>query len=121
MKRNMVSKTRAPINTRMQPHEAPVIERYGFLRWLVPGLIAITTFVTFSPTLQNGFVNWDDPDNLVNNPHFRGLGGAHLTWMFTTFHMTLYRPLTWMTHGIDFLVWGMAPMGYHFTSLIFHV
>ena len=41
--------------------------------------------------------------------------------MFTTFHMSLYRPLTWITHGFDFLVWGMAAMGYHLTSLIFHV
>jgi len=116
-----VSKTRAPIYVRAQPREAAANERCGFLRWLIPCLIAITTFVAFSPTLQNGFVNWDDPGNLVNNPDFRGLGWAQLTWMFTTFHMTLYRPLTWMTQGFDFLVWGMEPAGYHLTSLIFHV
>jgi len=117
----MTRKTRKPINIRAQPREAAANERGGFLRWLIPCSIAITTFVAFSPTLQNGFVNWDDPANLVNNPHFRGLGWEQLAWMFTTYHMTLYRPLTWLTHGFDFLLWGMAPMGYHLTSLIFHI
>jgi tetratricopeptide (TPR) repeat protein len=111
----------APINALAQLRERSPNEGWGFLRWFIPCLIAVATFVAFSPTLQNGFVNWDDPDNLVNNPHFRGLGWEQLAWMFTTFHMTLYRPLTWVTHGFDFLVWGMAPMGYHLTSLIFHV
>ena len=69
---------------------------------------------------QNGFVNWDDPDNFLDNLNYRGLHWANLRWMFTTFHMTLYRPLTWVTHGIDYLLWGMEPGGYHITSLIIH-
>ena len=40
--------------------------------------------------------------------------------MFTTFHNSLYRPLTWITLGADYLLWGMAAPGYHLTSLIFH-
>ena len=40
--------------------------------------------------------------------------------MFTTFHMGHYIPLTWLTLGADCLVWGMNPMGYHLTSLLFH-
>ena len=70
--------------------------------------------------LQNGFVNWDDPVNFLGNPRYRGLGPAQLTWMFTTFHMGHYIPLTWLTLGADYLVWGMDPIGYHLTSLLFH-
>jgi len=40
--------------------------------------------------------------------------------MFTTFHMGHYIPLTWLTLGADYLVWGMDPTGYHLTSLLFH-
>src|SRR5262249_48796913 len=39
---------------------------------------------------------------------------------FTTFHMGPYQPLSWLTLGVDYLLWGMNPAGYHLTSLIFH-
>jgi protein O-mannosyl-transferase len=93
-------------------------------RWsalLVPAFVAFATFATFSPVLQNGFVNGDDPANVLDNPNFRGLGWTELRWMFTTFHLTLYRPLTWVSLGFDYVLWDMNPHGYHLTSLILHV
>ena len=87
--------------------------------WLVPALIALVTFAAFLPTLQNQFVNWDDDDNFLGNPHYRGLTWTHLRWMWTT-HMGHYIPLTWMTLGLDYLLWGLNPVGYHLTSLLLH-
>ena len=78
------------------------------------------TLAAFLGVIQNGFVNWDDPVNFLENPRYRGLGLAQVTWMFTTFHMGHYIPLTWLTLGADYLVWGMDPRGYHVTSLLFH-
>src|SRR5436309_8139654 len=92
-------------------------------RWvirLLPVLIALVTVVPFLPTLDNQFVNWDDDDNLVENPQYRGLGWTHLRWMWTTSHIGHYAPLTWMTFGLDYVLWGMNPFGYHLTSLVFH-
>jgi protein O-mannosyl-transferase len=88
--------------------------------WLVPALVALLTFISFLPTLQNGFVDWDDDRNIFNNPDYRGLGLTELRWMFTTLHMSLYRPLAWMTLGLDYSLWGMSPAGYHATSVLFH-
>jgi tetratricopeptide (TPR) repeat protein len=92
-------------------------------RWvlgLVPVLIALVTFAAFLPTLQNQFVNWDDADNFLDNPYYRGLGWSQLRWMWTTFHMGHWIPLTWMTLGLDYRLWGMNPVGYHLTSLVLH-
>src|SRR5438876_81531 len=88
--------------------------------WLVPALIALVTFAAFLPTLQNQFVNWDDDENFLDNPHYRGLGWTQLRWMWTTFHLGHYIPLTWMTFGLDYRLWGMNPFGYHLTSLLLH-
>jgi tetratricopeptide (TPR) repeat protein len=88
--------------------------------WLVPALIAVATFIVFLPALQNGFVNWDDDKNLLNNPDYHGLGWKQLRWMFTTFHLGHYQPLSWLTFGLDYLLWGMDPFGYHLTSLVLH-
>src|SRR5437899_1426812 len=107
-----------PQQERRQPEAHALTHRWGF--WLLPVLIALVTFVPFLPTLDNQFVNWDDDDNLVENPHYRGLGWTHLRWMWTTSHIGHYAPLTWMTFGLDYLLWGMNPVGYHLTNLLLH-
>src|SRR5438093_8454887 len=101
-----------------EPIAGALPERW--LPWLVPGLIALVTFVAFLPALQNQFVNWDDAENFLENPHYRGLGWTQLRWMWTTFHLGHYIPLTWMTLGLDYRLWGMNPFGYHLTSLLLH-
>jgi protein O-mannosyl-transferase len=83
-------------------------------------IIVFWTILVFVPVLQNDFVNWDDDRNLLENRNYRGLGGEQVRWMLTTFHMTLYRPLTWLSFGFDYLFWGMNPSGYHLTSLLLH-
>ncbi|HSF59198.1 MAG TPA: hypothetical protein VLD83_14095, partial [Candidatus Binatia bacterium] len=56
----------------------------------------------------------------MNNPHYRGWGWSQLRWMFTTFHLGPYQPLSWFTLGSDYLIWGMNPFGYHLTNLVLH-
>ena len=88
--------------------------------WLIPLLLAVVTFTVFLPALRNEFVDWDDRSNLIDNPHYRGLGWRQIGWMFTSLHMGHWVPLTWMTFGADYLVWGMNPFGYHLTNLLLH-
>jgi Flp pilus assembly protein TadD len=83
-------------------------------------LVALLTFVVFLPALLNEFVDWDDYDLLVNNHRYRGLGWEQVRWMFSTFHHGHYQPLSWMTFGLDYLIWGMDPFGYHLTNLVLH-
>ena len=89
-------------------------------RWLFPIGVALIVVVVFLPALRNGFVSWDDQKNFLENPHYRGLGPANLAWMWSTFHLGHYVPLSWMTLGLDYLLWGMKPAGYHATSIILH-
>ncbi|MEO8620382.1 MAG: tetratricopeptide repeat protein [bacterium] len=89
-------------------------------RWIAPLCIALVTIAAFLPALYNGFVSWDDEKNFLVNPNYRGLGLHQLSWMWTTFHMGHYVPLSWMTLGMDYLVWGMRPAGYHLTSVLIH-
>ena len=92
-----------------------------------PGLIGpalvlvVAVFAAFAPTLQNGFVLWDDDMILTDNTDFRGLSPSHLRWMFTTFLGGQYQPLTWMSFAVDNALWGMSAAGYHLTSLVLHV
>ena len=83
-------------------------------------VIAGITLAAFAPALWNDFVNWDDPMNFLNNPNYRGLGWKQLRWMYTSSLMGHWVPLTWMTLGLDYSVWGMNPFGYHLTNVLLH-
>ncbi len=88
--------------------------------WIGAGVVFAVTIAAFLPALDNGFVLWDDERNFLDNPHYRGLGGHQIAWMFTTFLSGLYIPVTWLTLGLDYTLWGMNPAGYHLTSLVLH-
>lgn len=91
-------------------------------RWAAPAFVAaaLVAALLYLPSLGNGFVSWDDPENFLKNPWYRGLGLAQLRWMFSHFWMGHYQPLTWVTLGFDYLAWGLNPRGYHLTSLLIH-
>lgn len=95
--------------------------KFPFLFGLcVPLAIFCVTVLVFFPVLENGFVNWDDGMNFLENPHYRGLGWTQVRWMFTTFHGSNYRPLAWITSGLDYMIWETEAFGYHLTSLLLH-
>jgi protein O-mannosyl-transferase len=87
---------------------------------LVAWAIVLVVVAVFAIGLRNEFVQWDDQVNLVENLNYRGLWPRHLVWMFTTTLMGHYIPLTWLSFGIDYVLWGMQPSGYHFTNLVLH-
>ena len=58
------------------------------------GLVFAAAVVTFWPGVTGDFLNWDDRDNVVNNPGVHGLGRAQLTWMWTGAVLGHYIPLT---------------------------
>jgi tetratricopeptide (TPR) repeat protein len=86
----------------------------------LPLLVALLTALPFLRVLRNGFVDWDDNTAIILNPGIRGLGWTQLVPMFTDFN-SLYRPITWLTFGADYVVWGLNPAGFHLTSLAFHI
>src|SRR5437660_3640134 len=96
------------------------LARVAFPDRAIPLAIVLVVVAVFAVGLRNEYVQWDDYNNFVDNPHFRGLGWAQITWMFTTTLMGHYIPLTWLTFGLDYVIWGMQPAGYHFTNLVLH-
>ncbi len=83
--------------------------------------MALVTLIVFLPGVFGDFLNWDDNRNYLDLTAYRGLGPRQLAWMFTSFHMGHYHPLTWVTLGADYAVWGLEPFGFHLTSLLLHV
>ncbi len=89
--------------------------------WAVALFLAVLTIAVFLPALNNNFVNWDDDEYVYENFHIQSIDLGFLKWMFTTFHASKYwHPLTWLSHAIDYAIWGLNPLGHHLTSIILH-
>lgn len=83
-------------------------------------LSALAAFLVFLPSLLHGWLSWDDSILLTANPFYRGLGWAHIRWAFTAAPGGAYQPLGFLSYGLDYLLWGMDPRGYHLTSVLLH-
>jgi len=83
-------------------------------------LLVLLVIVAFFPGLRNDSFIWDDEQNFLGNPSYRGLGWAQIRWDWTSFQLGVYQPLAWMILGAEYLLFGLKPSGYHLTSLILY-
>ena len=85
-------------------------------------LLAIATAAVFWQVGNNGFINYDDPSYVFENPHVvSGLSLENARWAFTAIHMSNWHPLTWLSHMMDCQLYGLNPRGHHFTNLVLHI
>jgi tetratricopeptide (TPR) repeat protein len=82
--------------------------------------LTIFSFVLYLPALQNGFVNYDDPDYVTHNAHvLRGLSWDNVVWSFSTNNPAAnWHPLTWISHMADVQIYGTKSWGHHLTNVI---
>src|SRR5260370_11715328 len=92
------------------------------LVFLMGVLLAIGTGVLDAPALQNGFVNYDDPDYVTRNSHvLQGLTWPYIGWAFGANNPAAsWHPLTWISHMLDVQWYGTSAAGHHFTNVLLH-
>jgi hypothetical protein len=76
--------------------------------------------VVYLSSLRNDFVGYDDNTYVLNNPHIRSFNPALFKWSFFDFYAANWHPLTWISHALDYAVWGLNPVGHHLTNNILH-
>ncbi len=90
--------------------------------WLICLGLALAVLAAYAPVWRAGFITYDDPAYVTANPHVQGtLSWAGLLWALTTGHASNWHPLTWISHMLDFQLYGMNPAGHHLTSVALHL
>ena len=110
----------APVEGRVSGRSRQLLPGWNPRTWLVALPLVLVVIAAFLPALDNGFVNWDDEKNFLNNPHYRGLAADQVKWAFTTFWLGVYQPLAWLLFEVEYVCWTLDPRGYHLTSVILH-
>jgi len=68
------------------------------------------------------FINFDDNLYIHDNPNIKnGLTLQSIKWAFTNFYAGFWFPITWLSHIVDYTLYGLNPKGHHFNNLLFHV
>ena len=88
--------------------------------YYLAGSIALITFAVYLRSLNNAFVFWDDEYYVLENPHIRSFDLNFFKWAFFDFYVANWHPLTWISHALDYAIWGLDPMGHHLTNNILH-
>jgi tetratricopeptide (TPR) repeat protein len=119
----VVTSERKRKNTELSaPASAPVSDRSRFLQspLLISFLLGLITFAIYSPVAKNEFVNYDDSEYVAANPHVQNLTWKNIAWAFTTAHASNWHPLTWLSHMVDWQLFGNHPAAHHLVSVAFH-
>ena len=84
-------------------------------------VMLLVTFVALSPSLKNGFTNWDDDHYVTSNPFIQELSWQGIENIFTTIVVGNYHPLTVLSYAIEYHFFQLNPSVYHTTNLVFHL
>ncbi len=88
--------------------------------WLLGGILLLAA-VIYSNSLANGFIYFDDPESVVNNPYIRQISLANLIHYFTTPVQYMYMPLAMISYAVDYQIGEIDPSIYHLDNLILHL
>jgi len=84
--------------------------------------LALTTLAVYFPVRGFGFVDYDDYDFILSNPHVQqGLTWKGMVWALSDSSSDWWHPLTWWSHMLDVTLYGTKPGFHHLTNLALHI
>ena len=84
-------------------------------------LLAVVSLVVYNPVTRNGFINFDDAQYITHNRHVAsGLSWDTVRWSFSTFEQANWHPVTWISHALDYQLFGANPAGHHYVNALLH-
>ncbi|MGP8270548.1 MAG: tetratricopeptide repeat protein [Terracidiphilus sp.] len=84
-------------------------------------VIALVTLIAYQNVRHNDFLTCDDGYYVLENQHVhQGVNSQGIAWAFTTFNQGNWHPLTWISHMVDWKLYGSNPSGHHLTNLYLH-
>jgi len=85
-------------------------------------LLILVTASVYSQVRDHEFVNYDDPEYVVDNPHVNtGMNPGNFSWAFTSVHAANWHPLTWLSHMVDVQLFGLDAGRHHLMNVLLHL
>jgi tetratricopeptide (TPR) repeat protein len=85
--------------------------------WWIYAALLLAIAAAYAQVRGFDFVNYDDPDYVVENPHVRALD---VGWAFSSTEHANWFPVTWLSHMLDVELYGLRSGPHHLTSVAIH-
>jgi tetratricopeptide (TPR) repeat protein len=83
-------------------------------------ILALTALV-YGNVFRNGFIDFDDPENVLDNYAIRELSAENVRHWFTAPLQYMYTPLVSWSYAVDYRIGRLDPTAYHVTNLLLHL
>ncbi len=92
------------------------------IKLLISLFLTLAILIVYCQAIHFDFNNYDDNLYVTENQQVRaGLTVKGFCWAFTTGHASNWHPLTWLSHMLDCELYGLNPMGHHWTNIQIHL
>jgi tetratricopeptide (TPR) repeat protein len=83
--------------------------------------LVLPVIAVYYPIHTHPFCGLDDYLYVVNNTAIHhGLNWATVRWSFMTFGMGNWIPVSWLSHALDYQLFGLNPAGHHMVNVLLH-
>ena len=91
--------------------------------WFYAIILILLTAIVYWQVTDSDFIRaFDDGKYVTSNPAVQaGLTIRGISWAFTATRASNWHPITWISHMLDYQIYGPAAAGHHLTSLFFHL
>lgn len=95
--------------------------RVSTISLTLAALLVVGTLVLYSPVREHDFINYDDPEYVLNNPHVTaGFSWQTVTWSLASREQSNWHPVTWWSHALDYELFGSDAGDHHLVSVVIH-
>lgn len=117
----MVSSTPVSRHATTEFAEHALPDRESFPLWPVRLGLVVVVLAIYWPSLNFGYVDFDDPEYVSENRHVQtGLTIRGVWWALTTGEVSNWHPATWVSLMLDTTVLGNNPRGHHAVNIALH-
>lgn len=83
--------------------------------------LLLLILIVYGQVVNFDFVNFDDRETILSNPHIRdGVTMEGLKWAFGSAFAANWFPLTWISHMVDFQLFGLDAGKFHLVNVLIH-
>ena len=89
---------------------------------LICFFLVLIIFCVYSQVKDHSFIDYDDDRYVTENLNVqKGLTKDSIIWAFKSTFASNWHPLTWLSHMLDFQLYGMNSEAHHLINVFLHV
>ena len=100
--------------------DLPAVLAQGWLPAVLAVTLVAVTVAVYYPVHQLPFLSLNDAEYVTQNVRIQQLNWTTVSWAFSTFHAANWHPLTWLSHAVDYRLFGLDAGRHHAINLLLH-